>query len=87
MADASSCSITSTPTVFNRFTVSNARNPLPVTLVEFLAAAEGPAVRLRWATAPELSFAGLTVERSREARALTAIGTVAGNGTRSTRHS
>ena len=80
-------SLTGTPTVLNRFTVSNAANPLPVTLMEFTAQAEGPAaVRLRWATASELNNAGFTVERSVDARAFAAIGTVAGAGSSTGRH-
>ena len=80
-------SITGTPTVLNRFTVSNAANPLPVTLVAFTAQAEGPAaVRLRWATAQELSNTGFVVERSPDARAFAAIGSVAVAGTSATRH-
>ena len=87
VADASSRSIGSSPTVLNRFAVSNAANPLPVTLVDFMAAAEGPAAaRLRWATASELNNAGFTVERSLDARTFAAIGTVAGAGTSASRH-
>ena len=87
VANASSRSITSSPAVLNRFTVSNAANPLPVTLVEFLAAPEGPAaVRLRWATASELNNASFTVERSLDARTFGAIGAVAGAGTSTARH-
>ena len=43
-ANASSRSLTMAPTVLNRFTVSNATNPLPVTLLDFAAQAAGFAV-------------------------------------------
>jgi len=87
VADGSTRSITATPTVLNRFTVSNAANPLPVTLIDFMAQAEGPAaVRLNWATASELNNAGFTVERSVDARTFAAIGTLPGAGTSATHH-
>ena len=75
------------PTTLTRFTVSNADNPLPVTLIDFTARAEGPAaVRLAWATASELNNAGFTVERSLDARLFQGIGTVAGAGTSAVPH-
>ena len=87
VANASSRSISMSPTTLGRFTVSNAANPLPVTLVDFTARAEGAAaVRLAWATASELNNTGFTVERSLDARAFAAIGTVAGAGTSTARH-
>ena len=87
VANASSRSISMSPTTLNRFTVSNGASPLPVTLLDFTAQAEGPAaVRLRWATASELNNAGFTVERSADGTAFTTIGTVAGAGTSATRH-
>ncbi|GAB3867418.1 hypothetical protein GCM10028824_09770 [Hymenobacter segetis] len=87
VANASSRSISMSPTSLSRFTVSNAANPLPVTLVDFTALADGPAaVRLRWTTASELNNAGFTVERSPDGTAFEAIGTVAGAGTSATRH-
>ena len=71
----------------NRFTASNAANPLPVTLVDFAAKAEGPAaVRLNWVTASELNNRDFTVERSVTGNTFAAIGTVAGAGTSSARH-
>ena len=86
VTNASSRSISMSPTTLSRFTVSNAANPLPVTLVDFAARAEGPnAVRLAWATASELNNSGFTVERSLDARIFKAIGTVAGAGTSTTR--
>ena len=86
-ASASTRSLSLNPTVLNRFTVSNAANPLPVTLLSFTAEAEGPAAgRLRWATAAELNNAGFTVERSVDARTFAAIGTVPGAGTSATAH-
>ena len=87
VANASARSISMSPTSLSRFTVSNAATPLPVTLLDFTARAEGPAaVRLAWATASELNNAGFTVERSLDARTFAAIGTVAGAGTSATRH-
>ncbi|WP_151088442.1 T9SS type A sorting domain-containing protein [Hymenobacter baengnokdamensis] len=84
---SSSLSVSATPTVLNRFTVSNAANPLPVTLVDFTAQAQGPAaVRLNWTTASELNNVGFTVERSLDGHVFAAIGTVAGAGTSSTAH-
>ena len=87
VANASGRSISMSPTTLARFTVSNAANPLPVTLIDFTARAEGPAAaRLTWATASELNNAGFTVERSLDARLFQGIGTVAGAGTSPTRH-
>ena len=87
VTNASARSISMSPTLLNRFTVSNAANPLPVTLVDFAAQAEGPAaVRLSWVTASELNNAGFTVERSVDARSFAAIGTVAGAGTSTVQH-
>ena len=87
VANASSRSLSMSPTTLSRFTVSNEANPLPVTLLDFAARAEGPAaVRLAWATATEQNNAGFTVERSLDARGFAAIGTVAGAGTSTTRH-
>ena len=85
--NASTRSIAAGPAALSRFTVSNAANPLPVTLVDFTAQAGGPAtVRLAWATASELNNAGFTVERSLDARTFAAVGTVAGAGTSTVRH-
>ena len=87
VTNAAARSITGSFASLARFTVSNAANPLPVTLLDFTARAEGPAaVRLAWATAQELNNAGFTVERSLDARTFTAIGTVAGAGTSTARH-
>jgi hypothetical protein len=85
--NANARSLTFSPTTLGRFTVSNAANPLPVTLLDFTAQAEGPhAARLRWATAQELNNAGFTVERSVDGRTFATIGTVAGAGTSTSRH-
>ena len=81
--NAGSRSISASATVLNRFTVSNAANPLPVSLTTFTAQVEGPAARLRWATASEVNNAGFTVERSLDGRGFLAVGTVAGAGTSS----
>ena len=76
-----------TASPLSRFTVSNAANPLPVTLLEFTAKAEGPAaVRLDWVTATERDNAGFTVERSRDGNGFSAIGTQPGAGTSQARH-
>ena len=87
LTNAGSRFITLSPTSFSRFTVSNGANPLPVTLLDFTAAAEGPAAaRLRWATAQEVDNAGFTVERSPDGVAFAAVGTVAGSGSSAARH-
>ncbi len=87
VANASSRSLTASFATLARFSVSNAATPLPVTLLDFAARAEGPAaVRLAWATAQELNNAGFTVERSLDARTFAAVGTVAGAGTSPVRH-
>jgi hypothetical protein len=87
LTNASSRSIVSSPTVLNRFTVSNVANPLPVTLVTFTAQADGAAsVRLRWTTASELDNAGFTVERSLDGRRFADVGSLPGAGTSSTAH-
>ncbi|GAA3975873.1 hypothetical protein [Hymenobacter antarcticus] len=86
-ADASSRSLTMSPTVLNRFTVSNAANPLPVTLVEFTAQAEGPmAVRLKWATATEQQNSRFGVERSTDGHQFAEVAALPGAGTSTTRH-
>lgn len=85
--NASSRSLALAPTVLNRFTLSNAANPLPVTLVAFAAQAEGPAaVRLRWTTASEANNAGFVVERSLDGRAFLDVGSLPGAGTSATAH-
>jgi hypothetical protein len=87
-ASASARSFTANvPQLPGVLTVSNTSQPLPVTLVSFMAQAQGPAaVRLSWTTASELNNAGFTVERSLDGRAFTPIGTVAGAGTSAARH-
>lgn len=62
-------------------------NPLPVELVRFTAQAQGPAVRLAWATASEHNNAGFTPERSTDGRTFVALGRVAGAGSSSAPHS
>lgn len=84
-ANATSRSVSTTTTTLNRFTVSNAANPLPVTLTDFTARAEGAAaVRLNWATASEFNNVGFTVERSLDARDFQAVTTLPGAGTSTT---
>jgi hypothetical protein len=64
------------------YTVVAPVGPLPVQLVAFTAAAEGPAaVRLAWATASEKNSRHFEVERSADGVAFVAIGTVAAAGT------
>lgn len=81
--NSSSRSLTLAPTVLNRFTVSNATNPLPVTLVSFTAQAQGPDALLRWATASELRNDHFEVEASPDGQTFRRIGVVAGAGTSS----
>jgi hypothetical protein len=69
---------------FSLWTLGDAANPLPVTLVAFTATAESPAaVRLAWATASELNSQAFDVERSLDGQAFTTIGTVAAAGSSS----
>ena len=85
--NATSRSITRAPTVLNRFTVSNAANPLPVTLLTFTAHAEGAAtVRLAWATASETNSASFTVERSLDGSRFADVGSLPAAGTSLVRH-
>lgn len=58
--------------------------PLPVTLVSFAATAEGQDARLRWETAQELNNRHFVIERSLDGQSFTAIGQVAGQGTKAT---
>ncbi|RTQ50955.1 T9SS type A sorting domain-containing protein [Hymenobacter gummosus] len=56
--------------------------PLPVELVSFTAAAQGPAVQLKWRTAQEVGNARFEVERSLDGQQFGQIGQVAGQGTK-----
>ena len=84
VANAAARSIAGSFTTLARFTVSNAANPLPVTLLDFRARAEGPAVvRLAWTTASEKNSQQFEVERSADGVAFARIGTVAAAGSSS----
>ena len=65
----------------SRWTVSNAANPLPVTLVSFVATAQGADARLSWVTASELRNDHFEVESSTDGYAFQRLGTVPGHGT------
>ncbi|QIX61585.1 T9SS type A sorting domain-containing protein [Hymenobacter sp. BT18] len=67
-------------------TISNAANPLPVSLLSFTAERRGPAAVLRWATASELRNNRFEVEAGTDGLSFRAIGTVRGAGTSSQRH-
>ncbi|WP_353720956.1 T9SS type A sorting domain-containing protein [Dyadobacter sp. 676] len=54
--------------------------PLPVMLTEFDAMGEGPAVRLRWATATETNASHFDIERSRDGRTWHKAGAVKARG-------
>jgi len=77
---------------FSFFTVSTAASPLgstaplPVTLTSFTAAAQGPDVLLRWATASEINNDRFEVEVSPDGGAFRRIGQVAGRGSSSQPH-
>jgi hypothetical protein len=55
--------------------------PLPVTLLDFTAQAQGIAVALAWHTASEVNSARFEVERSLDGTAFTTLGSVAARGT------
>lgn len=78
-------------TSFSFFTVSTADSPLssaplPVTLTNFTAAAQGPDVLLRWTTASEINNDRFEVEVSPDGRTFRRIGQVAGQGSTSQPH-
>ena len=73
--------------VLNRFTVSNAANPLPVELSQFTAEREGSSGRLRWATASEKNSAYFAIESSTDGFAFHPLGQLAGHGISSQSHS
>ena len=79
--NASSRSLTRSVAAFNRFTISNGANPLPVTLVSFTAERQGADGLLLWATASELNTAYFAVESSADGRTFGPLGQVAGHGT------
>ncbi|RSK43792.1 T9SS type A sorting domain-containing protein [Hymenobacter rigui] len=78
-------------TSFSFFTVSTADSPLgsaplPVTLTNFTAAAQGPDVLLRWTTASEINNDRFEVEVSPDGRTFQRIGQVVGQGSTSQPH-
>ncbi|TGE09341.1 T9SS type A sorting domain-containing protein [Hymenobacter fodinae] len=82
VADASATrSISTTTTVFDRLTVSNSANPLPVQLISFAAEVRAADVQLRWATASEKDNAQFIIEVSTNGQQFQSVGQVAGRGT------
>lgn len=70
-----------TPGNFYRsWTLANVNNPLPIRLVAWDGQCQGGAVALRWTTASEQDNAYFTIEKSLDAQAWAAIGTVTGAG-------
>ncbi|WP_165903740.1 T9SS type A sorting domain-containing protein [Hymenobacter gummosus] len=84
--DASSRSISSPADELGYFSVSNIANPLPVELLSFTAERRGTDGLLRWATAQEKDNARFEVEVSTDGQQFRRLGTVAGQGTSTTRH-
>ena len=82
-ANAAARSLSRSAAVLNRFTVSNAANPLPVELSQFTAEREGTSGRLRWATASEKNNAYFGIESSADGVGFHSLGQVAGHGTSS----
>jgi fibronectin-binding autotransporter adhesin len=60
--------------------------PLPVSLLSFTAARQGPAVRVAWATASEQNSAYFLVQRSADGRTFSDVEKVAALGTSFSRH-
>ena len=58
--------------------------PLPVTLLDFTAQAQGTAVALTWHTASEVNSARFEVERSLDGTSFTTLGSVVARGTSTT---
>ncbi len=85
-ANAAARSLSRSAAVLNRFTVSNAANPLPVELSEFTAEREGTNGHLRWTTASEKNNAYFGIESSADGVDFHALGRVAGHGTSSQPH-
>lgn len=64
-----------------RTNAASSPNPLPVTLVSFVARRQAGAVQLSWATASELNSHQFAVQRSLDGRRFATFATVAGHGT------
>ena len=73
-------------TALNRFTISNAANPLPVELVSFTAELRGADGLMRWTTASETNNDRFVVESSTDGTGFRRLGQVAGQGSTSQPH-
>ncbi|MBW3127999.1 T9SS type A sorting domain-containing protein [Hymenobacter profundi] len=81
-ADASTTrSISTTTTSFDRLTISNQSNPLPVELTRFSAERRADDAWLSWATASEKNSAHFDVEVSVDGQKFQKVAEVAGQGT------
>jgi len=85
-ASASARSFTANVTQLGVLTVSNASQPLPVTLVAFTAQRLGADGLLQWQTASELNNDHFVVESSADGLHFQALGQVAGAGTSTQAH-
>lgn len=72
--------------VYGTLTALKSASPLPVTLTNFGAAAQGTGVAVSWATASEQHNAGFEVQRSADGATFTTLSTVAGAGTAQNAH-
>ena len=84
--NASSLTISASPGSLARFTVSNAANPLPVTLTAFAAERRGTDGLLSWRTAQEKNSAYFAVESSADGKTYRELGRVGGQGSSTTAH-
>lgn len=84
---ASAPSITVNTTSFSDWTVSDANNPLPVTLLSFTGSREGGRVNLSWFTASEQQNRGFMVQRSTDGISFDSIGWETGAGNSSIKRS
>ena len=81
--DASGNTVTKTNIAsLSIWTLGNSAAPLPVELTSFTATAEGPAARLRWATASERNSAYFGIERSLDGQTFAPIGQRPGQGSK-----
>jgi hypothetical protein len=85
-ASASARSFTANVTQLGTLTVSNTSQPLPVTLVAFVAERLGADGLLKWTTASELKNAYFQVESSVDGTTFQPLSRVAGAGTSSQAH-
>ena len=84
--NASGLTISAAPASLARFTVSNAANPLPVTLTAFAADRRGADGLLSWRTAQEKNSAYFAVESSADGKTYRELGRVTGQGNSSAAH-